>query len=60
MKESFAEATGVPAEEVSVNVVSPTWGEQITRKALRALVVFFLLITIYISIRFEWKMAIAR
>ena len=37
----------------------PDVGEQITRKALRALVVFFLLITIYISIRFEWKMAIA-
>jgi preprotein translocase subunit SecF len=59
VKESFAEATGVPVEEVSVNVVSPTWGEQITRKAIRALVVFFLLITIYISIRFEWKMALA-
>ena len=39
--------------------MSPTWGEQITRKALRALLVFFLLITIYISIRFEWKMAVA-
>ena len=44
---------------MSVNVVSPTWGEQITRKAIRALIVFFVLITIYISIRFEWKMAIA-
>ncbi len=59
VKADFAEAAGLPAEEVSVNVVSPTWGEQITRKALRALIVFFLLITIYISIRFEWKMAVA-
>ena len=59
VKADFAEAAGVPAEEVSVSVVSPTWGEQITRKALRALIVFFLLITIYISIRFEWKMAVA-
>ena len=59
VKEDFATAAGVEVEDVSVNVVSPTWGEQITRKAIRALIVFFVLITIYISIRFEWKMAIA-
>jgi preprotein translocase subunit SecF len=40
-------------------VVSPTWGSQITNKAIRALIVFFVLISIYISIRFEWRMAIA-
>ena len=59
VKEDFARAAGVSVEEVSVNVVSPTWGEQITRKAIRALIAFFILITIYISIRFEWRMAIA-
>ena len=59
VKADFAKAAGVDVEEVSVNVVSPTWGEQITKKAIRALMVFFILITIYISIRFEWKMAIA-
>ena len=32
---------GSKVEDVSVNVVSPTWGEQITRKAIRALIVFF-------------------
>jgi preprotein translocase subunit SecF len=31
----------------------------VTSKAEKALVVFFILITIYISFRFEWKMAIA-
>ena len=30
-----------------------------TKKAERALVVFFILISIYISLRFEWKMALA-
>ncbi|MGD9703610.1 MAG: protein translocase subunit SecF [Acidimicrobiia bacterium] len=59
VRDAFAEATGVPAEDVSVSTVSPTWGEQITKKALTALVVFFLLIAAYISWRFEWKMAIA-
>ena len=59
VKEDFAKATGQNVEDVSVNVVSPTWGSQITKKAIRALIAFFILITIYISIRFEWRMAIA-
>jgi preprotein translocase subunit SecF len=59
VKEDFAKASGENVEDVSVNVVSPTWGSQITKKAIRALIAFFILITIYISIRFEWRMAIA-
>ena len=59
VRDALAEATGAPADDVSVSTVSPTWGEQITRKALTALVVFFLLIAIYISWQFEWKMALA-
>ena len=59
VRDALAEASGIPTDEVSVSTVSPTWGEQITRKALTALIVFFLLIAIYISWQFEWKMAIA-
>jgi preprotein translocase subunit SecF len=55
----LADAAGVETEDVSVNVVSATWGEEITEKAIQALVVFFLLIAIYISLRFEWRMAVA-
>ncbi len=39
--------------------MSPTWGEQITKKAITALAVFFVLISAYIAWRFEWKMAVA-
>jgi preprotein translocase subunit SecF len=59
VKEAFAKASGTNVEDVSVNVVSATWGSQITKKAVRALVVFFILLTVYISIRFEWRMAVA-
>jgi len=59
VRDALADAAGIQREDVSVSTVSPTWGEQITEKALQALVVFFLLISIYISWRFEWKMAIA-
>jgi preprotein translocase subunit SecF len=45
--------------EVSVNNVGASWGKDITRKAERALVFFFIAIALYISLRFEWKMAAA-
>ena len=38
--------------------VSASWGEEITRKAVWALVVFLALIALYISLRFEWRMAL--
>lgn len=56
---SLAEAAGVDVSEVSVASVSASWGDEITRAALQALIVFFIAIAIYISIRFEWRMAIA-
>ncbi len=39
--------------------VGPTWGGQITNKAIEALIIFFIVVGIYISIRFEPKMAMA-
>ena len=44
---------------VTTQQVGPTWGGQITHKAIVALIVFFILIALYISIFFEWKMALA-
>jgi preprotein translocase subunit SecF len=56
---ALAEAAGVAEGEVSVAAVSASWGEEITRSAVQALIVFFLAIAVYISFRFEWRMAIA-
>ncbi|MGH9085042.1 MAG: protein translocase subunit SecF, partial [Acidimicrobiales bacterium] len=36
----LAELTGSDADEVSLNSVGPSWGEEISRKALRALIFF--------------------
>jgi preprotein translocase subunit SecF len=55
----LAELAGVEPQQVSVNEVGPTWGEEITNKARRALVFFLIAITLYITMRFEWKMALA-
>jgi preprotein translocase subunit SecF len=57
--DTLAKVANTTPQQVSVNDVGPSWGKAVTNKAEKALVVFFILITIYISFRFEWKMAIA-
>jgi preprotein translocase subunit SecF len=45
--------------QVAITFVGPTWGSQITTKATEALIIFLIVIVIYLSIAFEWRMAIA-
>jgi preprotein translocase subunit SecF len=59
LQEAFAEAAGVDPDEVSVSSVSSRWGWEITKKAIWALAIFLGLIAIFISIRFEWRMAVS-
>ena len=56
---ALADLARVDISQVSVNDVGPSWGQAVTNKARNALIVFFILISIYISLRFEWKMAVA-
>ena len=58
VQKSFAELAKVSVEEVSVASVSSSWGRSITEKALRALLIFFVVVSLYISWRLEWKMAL--
>jgi preprotein translocase subunit SecF len=44
---------------IAVQFVGPTWGSQITSKAVEALIIFLVVIVIYLSIAFEWRMAVA-
>jgi preprotein translocase subunit SecF len=57
-----APSSGVPqttADKISVTTVGPTWGSSITNKAIEALIIFFIVVALYISFRFEPKMALA-
>jgi len=55
--EALAEAAGIEVSDISVSTVGPSWGDQVSSKAQRALGVFFVLITVYMVVRLEWKMA---
>lgn len=55
---ALAEVAGVDPTDVSFSAVGPSWGDEITESAERALVVFFVVIAIYIWIRLRWQMMV--
>jgi preprotein translocase subunit SecF len=59
VQQALADAAHVRVNTVSVNQVGSTWGSNVTNKAIQALIIFFIVVTAYISVRFEFKMALA-
>ncbi|MEX0847374.1 MAG: protein translocase subunit SecF [Ilumatobacteraceae bacterium] len=55
----LAAKADVEPNAVSTTSVSSSWGRSITEKAIRALVIFMVLVALFISWRFEWRMALA-
>ncbi len=49
----------VPAESIDTQLVGPSWGEEITKKAVYGLLAFLLVIMIFLAMVFEPKMAAA-
>ena len=56
---ALADKIGIKPDDVNVQSVGSTWGSQITKKAIYGLVIFLIAVIIYLSFRFEWKMALA-
>ena len=48
---------GVAYQDINVQDIGPTWGAEISKKALRGLILVLVAITLYIAFRFEWTMA---
>jgi len=59
LRNLIARTAGINTSEINETDVGPTWGGTISRKAVVALVAFVILVSIYISLRFEPKMAAA-
>jgi preprotein translocase subunit SecF len=59
IQRELAEKAKVDVQDVSVSSVSSSWGRSITEKAVRALLIFFVLVSMFIAWRFEWKMALS-
>ena len=46
-------------DQVSIQSIGPSWGTQISQKALEALIAFLIVVVLYLSLAFEWRMASA-
>ena len=58
IRRDLAAQAGIDPVSVNIEDVGPTWGGEISRKAAIGLVVVLAAITLYITVRFELKMAI--
>ncbi len=58
LRELLAEAYEVDVNDVTASFVGPTWGQSVTNKALRGLVIFLVLVTVVMALYFRrWTMA---
>ncbi len=57
--QTLARLANTDPANVSFSTVGASWGGDVTRSAIRALVFFFIAILVYLSIRLEWRMAVA-
>jgi preprotein translocase subunit SecF len=59
VRQVIGDVADQPVVEVSVSTVGASWGRDITEASVRALVLFFAAILLYLTIRLEWRMAVA-
>ena len=60
LKAALAEGYGVDADEVDSAFVGATWGEDVTNKAFRGLIIFLVLVAGVLTVYFrDWRMAAA-
>ncbi|HYY12418.1 MAG TPA: protein translocase subunit SecF [Kineosporiaceae bacterium] len=60
VKTSLAQAYKVPENDITTDFVGPSWGKDVSNKAVTSLIVFLVLVSLVIALYFRtWKMAVA-
>jgi preprotein translocase subunit SecF len=59
IQSAIAKQFHLNVNNVPITTVGSSWGSQVSQKALEALIAFLIVIVIYLSIAFEWRMAAA-
>lgn len=57
--DELTEAVGVPFEVLQANAVGPSIGQEILLSGVLALVIAIVLMIVYITVRFQWRFALA-
>src|SRR6478672_8512038 len=58
IQNEVAKSLGIAANSISIDGVGSDWGHDVTVKAIQGLIVFLIVVSIYIAIRFQWRMAV--
>ncbi|MGH8774086.1 MAG: protein translocase subunit SecF [Jiangellaceae bacterium] len=59
VREALAAEVGVAPDEITAQVIGPSWGAQITRQAMLGLGAFLVAVVIFLTAIYEWRMAVA-
>jgi preprotein translocase subunit SecF len=59
VQDALAKRFHVSSNSIDTQFIGPSWGKDVSSKALRALLFFLLGVVIFLSLYFEWKMAVA-
>jgi preprotein translocase subunit SecF len=59
VEDALAAKFSVAVEDIDTQIVGPSWGKEITKKALYGLIAFLLAVMLFLAMAFEPKMAIA-
>jgi preprotein translocase subunit SecF len=59
LSDRLASEFNASPDTVTVQEISPSWGGEITKKGLIGLGVFIVLIALFLTLYFEWRMAVA-
>jgi preprotein translocase subunit SecF len=59
VEDSLASTFGISVDSIDTQIIGPSWGKEITRKALYGLVGFLIVVILYLAMAFEPKMAIS-
>jgi preprotein translocase subunit SecF len=59
LQPKIAADLGLKSDQIDAEIIGPSWGKEISNKALEGLIIFLVLVVIYLAIAFEWRMALA-
>lgn len=59
LQDALASKYGVTVDNIDTQIIGPSWGKEITRKALYGLIGFIVVVLLYLAMAFEPKMAIS-
>jgi preprotein translocase subunit SecF len=58
LQQAVATKLGIANSKISANSIGSDWGHDTTIKALQGLIIFLVVVSIYIALRFQWRMAV--